>query len=196
MNMQPSFNAASQTSTSMRDGESQLLTTFLDGDRSEAMAPGSGDGEEGGAQALLSSHTSPVFTDTLHELANAVTAVLVNAQVLEWKLPPYSRLKRPAREIERHAQRGSALLKRLLHQFEATEETSLQLHRQVPTLHGRMLGNRAAVTGPGPDTTAEEAAKLPPPAPWPPAPGSGSAFESGLTSLCDPCTSAFFPKEE
>src|SRR5271165_599380 len=145
MNMQPSFNAASQTSTSMRDGESQLLTTFLDGDRSEAMAPGSGDGEEGGAQALLSSHTSPVFTDTLHELANAVTAVLVNAQVLEWKLPPYSRLKRPAREIERHAQRGSALLKRLLRQFEAIGESGSESGWQVPSGHGTRFGNMAAV---------------------------------------------------
>ena len=44
--------------------------------------------------------------DTVHELANSMTAVLINAQVLEWKLPPYSRMKRPVREIERHAQRG------------------------------------------------------------------------------------------
>src|ERR1019366_4541724 len=31
----------------------------------------------------------------VHELANTTTAVLMNAQVLGWKLPPYSRLKRP-----------------------------------------------------------------------------------------------------
>ena len=52
--------------------------------------------------------------DLVHELANTTTAVLMNAQVLGWKLPPYSRLKRPLREIERNAQRGGELMKRLL----------------------------------------------------------------------------------
>ncbi len=47
----------------------------------------------------------------VHELANTTTAVLMNAQVLGWKLPPYSRLKRPLLEIERNAQRGSELMK-------------------------------------------------------------------------------------
>jgi hypothetical protein len=52
--------------------------------------------------------------DLVHELANTTTAVLMNAQVLGWRLPPYSRLKRPLREIERNAQRGGELMKRLL----------------------------------------------------------------------------------
>jgi hypothetical protein len=34
--------------------------------------------------------------------------------VLEWKLPSYSRLKRNLHEIERNAQRGGELVKRLL----------------------------------------------------------------------------------
>jgi len=55
--------------------------------------------------------------DTVHELANVMTAVLMNSQVLDWKLPPYSRLKRPVREIERNAQRGGELLKRLQRQL-------------------------------------------------------------------------------
>src|SRR5271165_3914399 len=59
-----------------------------------------------------------VYTDTLHELANSLTAVLINIQILEWKLPPYSRLKRPVREIELHARRSEALFKRLLREFE------------------------------------------------------------------------------
>ena len=49
----------------------------------------------------------------LHELSNVMTGVLLNAQVLEWKLPPYSHLKRSVHELERNAQRGSELLKRL-----------------------------------------------------------------------------------
>jgi hypothetical protein len=187
MNLQPSFNATCQTSTT---------TTFLHGDSSVAMAPGNGNGEESGARFSRSSHAGQAFTDTLHELANAMTAVLVNAQVLEWKLPPYSRLKRPVREVERHAQRGGELLKRLLHQFEAPEEESLEIRQQVPALHEPMLDKTAAVTDPGPDTTAEELAKLPLLASLRPAPGSGFSSQNGLTSLCDPCTSAFFPKEE
>src|SRR5689334_9845329 len=51
--------------------------------------------------------------EMLHELANLMTGVVVNAQVLGWKLPPYSHLKRPVREVERNAQRGGELLKRL-----------------------------------------------------------------------------------
>ena len=83
------------------------------------MASSSGEGEERDARTLRSSHAGcDGCADTLHELANTITAVLINAQVLEWKLPPYSRLKRPVREIERHAQRSGALLKRLLRQFE------------------------------------------------------------------------------
>ena len=195
--MQPSFNAACQTSTTMRrDRNTQALTTFLRGDSSVAMAPGNGDGEESGARSSRSSHAGQAFTDTLHEVANAMTAVLVNVEVLEWKLPPYSRLKRPVREVERHAQRGGELLKRLLHQFEAPEEESLEIRQQVPALHEPMLDKTAAVTDLGPDTTAEEVAKLPLLASLRPAPGSGFASQNGLTSLCDQCTSAFFPKEE
>jgi hypothetical protein len=52
--------------------------------------------------------------DLLHELSNVVTGVLMNAQILECRLPPYSHLKRSVREMERNAQRGSELLKRLM----------------------------------------------------------------------------------
>jgi len=52
--------------------------------------------------------------EVLHELSNVMTGVLTNAQVLGWKLPPYSHLKRPVREMERNAQRGGELLKRLV----------------------------------------------------------------------------------
>lgn len=52
--------------------------------------------------------------DVLHELANVMTAVLTNTQVLSWKLPPYSHLKRSVREMERNAQRCGELLKRLV----------------------------------------------------------------------------------
>lgn len=53
----------------------------------------------------------------LHELSNALTLVLMNAQLVGWKLPPYSHLKRSVREIERGAQRSGELVKGLLRQF-------------------------------------------------------------------------------
>ncbi len=52
-------------------------------------------------------------SDVLHELSNVMTGVLTNVQVLSWKLPPYSHLKRAVRELERGAQRSAALMKRL-----------------------------------------------------------------------------------
>jgi hypothetical protein len=52
--------------------------------------------------------------ETLHELSNVMTSVLTNAQMLGWKLPPYSHLKRPVRQVERSAQRGAELLKCLM----------------------------------------------------------------------------------
>jgi hypothetical protein len=95
--------------------------------------------------------------DTLHELANTISAVLIHAQVMEWRLPPYSRLKRPVREIERQAQRSAALLKRLLRQHNHKEEAFERLCGQVPPLHG----TPTAVTARAPEAIAEEPEKLP-----------------------------------
>ena len=158
------------------------------------MASASGEGEESdSARRTRLRRRLQRLRCTLHELANSITAVLINAQVLEWRLPPYSRLKRPVREIERHAQRSGALLKRLLRQFERQEkQTSQKSCGQVPSLHGTM----AAVTAQGPEVTAEGPEKLPALVRSPSAPGSWFSPEKELTSVCDLCTSAFFPKEE
>ncbi len=131
-------------------------------------------------------------TDTLHELANSLTAVLINIQILEWKLPLYSRLKRPAREIELHARRSEALFKRLLREFEIhlKKESKQEFVAQAPFLRG----TNAAVTAQGP--AHEGAAKLPPQMESKPALGPDFSPKTKLTSVCDPCTSAFFPKEE
>ena len=137
-------------------------------------------------------HAGCGCADTLHELANSMTAVLINAQVLEWKLPPYSRLKRPVREIALHARRSEGLLKRLLRAFEThlPEEARQELCGQVPSLHGTM----AAVTAQGPADGGS--VKLPPQMRSPSALGLDFSPETELTSVCDPCTSAFFRKEE
>jgi hypothetical protein len=57
--------------------------------------------------------------ELLHELNNVFVSVLLNTQVMEWKLPSYSRLKRNLHEVQRNAQRGGELAKRLLNRLEA-----------------------------------------------------------------------------
>ena len=44
--------------------------------------------------------------ELLHGLNNALSSVFLNAQVMAWKLPSYSRDKRYLHEIERNAQRA------------------------------------------------------------------------------------------
>lgn len=67
--------------------------------------------------ALSGDPGAPATLDTLHQVANAMTTVMINAQAVGWKLPPHSRVKRQVREIERSAQRGGELLKSLLQRF-------------------------------------------------------------------------------
>ncbi len=57
--------------------------------------------------------------ELLHGLNNALSSVLLNAQVMAWKLPSYSRGKRYLHEIERNAQRAGELVKRLLERSQA-----------------------------------------------------------------------------
>ena len=56
----------------------------------------------------------------LHHLNNALVSILLNAQVVEFRLPSYSRLKRNLHELERSAQRASVLVKRLLQRVAIT----------------------------------------------------------------------------
>jgi hypothetical protein len=58
-------------------------------------------------------------TEILHGLNNALASMLLNAQVMEWKLPSHSRSKRYVHEIERNAQRGGELVKQLLARLES-----------------------------------------------------------------------------
>jgi len=128
----------------------------------------------------------------VHELANTTTAVLMNAQVLGWKLPPYSRLKRPVREIERNAQRGGELMRRLLSRL-ATGATG-PASEDGPCVPAPGLGLTNTVTAQEPGVDSRSAANLPPRTSSHPAPGFSSAAEVELTARCDGCTS-MFPKK-
>jgi hypothetical protein len=130
--------------------------------------------------------------DLVHELANTTTAVLMNAQVLGWKLPSYRRLKRPLREIERNAQRGGELIKRLLSQL-ATERSEQAIEDGLGE-QGPGLGLANTVTAQEPGVDSGRAVNLPPRMNAHPAPVFSSATEDELTSPCDACTS-MFPKK-
>ncbi len=159
MSAQGPINLAKQTAGTLPEPD-DILVPFLRDAPSETISSRDERREShtGSPRSLQDNLRGDVAT--LHELANSITAVLIQAQVLEWKLPPYSRLKRPAREIERHAQRSGALLKRLLRQWEANpaEEASQELCKPVSSLRGTM----AAVAARGPEATAQGQEKLPP----------------------------------
>ncbi len=153
-------------------------------------------------------------TDLVHELANTTTAVLVGAQVLGWRLPPYSRLKRPLREIERNAQRGGELMKRLLSRLSAETiaqtggDDAMRADARPPERPAAENVDRTRQqTGPGPGNelsdavTAQEPGvdsgskvNLPPRMNTRPAPVFSPAPNRELTSGCDACTSTF-PKK-
>src|ERR1035441_8889604 len=83
--------------------------------------------------------TGDKCAETLHGLNNVLASMLLNAQVLEWKLPSYSRSRRYLHEIERNAQRGGELVKRLLEELEKSCSKGLSSSRrgvEVPGLTG------------------------------------------------------------
>jgi hypothetical protein len=89
------------------------------------------DSTDGGADAsgrtgtVCSRLTCADCAEILHGLNNVLASMLLNAQVMEWKMPSYSRGKRYLHEIERSAQRGGELLKRLLERLETGKLATL-----------------------------------------------------------------------
>jgi hypothetical protein len=110
--------------------------------------------------------------ELLHELSNVITGVLMNAQVLEWKLPPYSHLKRSVREVERNAQRGGELLKRLMRRLARVEAKS------------------------GSAEAGDEEIEAAPTCVPGDVPRKAAAAGLDLTGDCDPRTSGVFPKRD
>lgn len=150
----------------------------------EAMASSCGDSEGRVSDTACPSQLAVL----LHELSNLLTGILLNAQMLEWKLPPYSHLKRLVREMTRNAQRGSELMKRL--------------HRLgvEPGQAGAQAGSFA-----GERTGEGSGAKLPSPKAERPDPAGcdrvlpNSALPKqvlDLTTSCDTRTSNAFPKRD
>ena len=87
--------------------------------------------------------------ELLHDLNHTFAAVLLNAQVLDGKLPSYSRSKRYIHEIERGAQRGTALLKRLLDRL-AADGHDTNPNEEFEPVEAPPVGERVAVLNQGP----------------------------------------------
>ena len=158
----------------------------------EAMPSSCGDSEGCARDTACPSQAQTVgCTDLLHELSNLVTGVLVNAQVLGWKLPPYSHLKRPVREVERNAQRVSELLKRLSRRCAESSCDDSRTSEAGKLTEGGLLVTATAppVHGEAEITTAAYSAG--PGQFWCAAQSSGD-----LTEACDRCTSGIFPKRD
>lgn len=129
--------------------------------------------------------------EALHDISNIMTAVLVNARILGWKLPPYSHLKRPVHELERNAQRGGELLKvlaRRLGSGDAQPGGPVEWHSDAMA-SGALLTARAR--------RSNQAMRRSSPAPRSPvasAPGFLPQHSPDLTVRCDACPSGIFPK--
>ena len=172
--------------------QSRHLSIACDDETSQISSAGQGREERDPGNPCSSRAFNGGCAALVHELANTTTAVLMNAQVLGWKLPPYSRLKRPLREIERNAQRGSELMKCLLRRL-GTDGTD-QADEERRCVQDGGLGLIDAVTAQEPRADSGSAENLPPRTNSRPAPGFFSVPEVELTSPCDGCTSAF-PKK-
>ena len=111
----------------------------------------------------------------LHDISNLVGAVLLNANLLGWKLPPYSHLKRPVKEIERNTQRASELLRRLKAQCNSAIRHEPPVHALCGDEQRQQLGE-----SPSPGLASREL-------PW-------QALH--LTTACDTRTSGTVPKRD
>ena len=116
MNDSPDVESAAPLASESHDP----LPTELQQHR--VMSSSCGDGEGHAEEKACPSYFAcSGCEEVLHELANVMAGVLTNAQMVGWKLPPYSHLKRSVREVERNAQRGGELLKRLINRTAARD---------------------------------------------------------------------------
>lgn len=129
-----------------------------------------------------------------HQLSNAMAGVLVNAQVLQWKLPPYSHLKRLVRQVERNAQRGGELLRRLA-QRSASAIREPADGGQIPSGRG-LQGRGRALNRQGPPSVVERSNILPRGHQGAESPATAILPGGDLTTRCDAGTSGIFPKRD
>jgi hypothetical protein len=99
--------------------------------------------------ACASRLTSARCGDLLQELNRALGSIVMNAQVMQWKLPAYSHSKRYVREMERSAQRGASLVSQLVRCLEGTGQGEDELCGEAPHLAGADVAVTAQEPNPG-----------------------------------------------
>ncbi len=142
-----------------------------------------GDGEGCVSDMARPSPDAEGPAELLHELANLMTTVLLNAQMLEWKLPPYSHLKRPVREVARNAQRATELMRRL-QQHTAHASGAARSTDPLPTAITEDRPAWSSSLAAAPNAALEAAAE------------KTAGHIRKLTARCDPRTSNIFPKRD
>jgi hypothetical protein len=148
----------------------------------EATSSSCGDREGRVSDTACPSHAVEGCSGLVHELSNLMTTILLNAQMLEWKLPPYSHLKRPVREVARNAQRASELMRRLQQRCGQRSHLS-QIEYDPPSLDLDGPATASALTTRSAPENARMAETLP-----------RQTFD--LTTGCDRRTSKAFPKRD
>lgn len=119
--------------------------------------------------------TRAACIEVLHDLNNAFAGVLLNAQVLDCKLPSYSRSKRYIHEIERGALRGNVLVKRLLGHLAGGCDRSTLAGPELGSVRiPPVAGSMAVVANQGPTVAAEGVMAVIPSSATPAAPVFGS----------------------
>ena len=110
----PTHGERAATEPQANDIAADMQNPNRDDQLCEAIASSCGDGKGRVAETARPLRLQCGDCDELlHQLSNVITPILVHAQMLEWKLPPYSHLKRAVRQLERNARRGSELVKAL-----------------------------------------------------------------------------------
>jgi hypothetical protein len=100
-----------------------------------------------GGEAVCVSRGNDECAQVLHSLNNVLASILLNAQLVEWKLASYSRIKRNIHEIERNAQRGEELVKQLVDRFAAPTTTNRCPEPRI-TLDSETVNTRPAEASP------------------------------------------------
>ncbi len=136
----------------------QFSNTQCYGSDIERLSSSSGEEREANAMgsASASRDDASACADIVHELSTVLGGMLVNAQVMQWKLPAYSHSKRYVREIERGAQRGASLVKQLLQHLGAPVQDEDELCGQAPSLAGTFLAVTAQEPNGERDTLANQ----------------------------------------
>ena len=120
----------------------------------------------------------------LHDLNNVLVAILLNAQIVDLRLPAYSQLRRNVHEIVRGAQRGGVLVGRLRANLEksagACQNEAKAADMGVGSLHAEdwRTANAERLQA-APEAMCESSSKA-----------------NRLTLSCDDCTCGHFPKKE